>query len=65
MFAVDVRREPIVTLSAPRPIPLPSGLAPMAGFDVSRDGRRLLMVRPIETGEKRLPEIVIAQGWAP
>ena len=65
MFAVDIRREPTVTLSAPQPIALPSGLAPLAGFDVARDGRRLLMVRPIETGEKRLPQIVIAQGWAP
>jgi tRNA A-37 threonylcarbamoyl transferase component Bud32 len=63
MFAVDIRREPTVTLSAPRPIALPEGLSPLAGFAVSPDGRRLLMVRPVETDELRLPKLVIAQGW--
>jgi Tol biopolymer transport system component len=64
MFAVDVRREPVVALSAPRPVTLPSGLSPLVGFDVSRDGKRLLMVRTLETEEKRPPQLVIAQGWA-
>jgi Tol biopolymer transport system component/tRNA A-37 threonylcarbamoyl transferase component Bud32 len=63
MFAVDIRREPAVSLSAPRRIALPSGLSPLVGFDVSRDGRRLLMVRTLETDETRLPQLVIAQGW--
>ena len=32
-------------------------------FDISRDGKRLLMMRPAVVGERRPPALVVVQGW--
>lgn len=71
ILAVTVTRRPQVALSTPRVvagaeglIARPDSLIAVAGFDVSRDGKRLLMLRQTTTGERRAPAIVVVQGWA-
>jgi hypothetical protein len=57
-------------LSAPRVVTgaeglatRPEGLVSVVGFDISRDGTRLLMMRPAMAGDRRPPSIVVVQGW--
>jgi hypothetical protein len=70
ILAVDVTRKPQLTLSAPRVVAGaegltrgPEGLISVVGFDISRDGTRLLMMRPAVVGERRPPAVVVVQGW--
>jgi Tol biopolymer transport system component len=70
ILGVDVTRTPQLSLSAPRVVAGaegltrgPEGLISVVGFDISRDGRRLLMMRPAVVGERRPPAIVVVQGW--
>jgi hypothetical protein len=64
IFAVDVTRSPEVTLSAPRHIKKPSTLVSQDGFDISSDGKRLLMPQRSATESKRAA-LVVVQGWQP
>ena len=64
IFAVDVTRSPDVALSAPRLINKPATLVTHAGFDVSRDGRRLLMPQRTAPDTTRAALIVL-QSWRP
>jgi serine/threonine-protein kinase len=70
IMVVDVTRTPQLTLSAPRVVTgaeglatRPEGLVSVVGFDISRDGARLVMMRPAMAGERRAPAVVIVQGW--
>ena len=70
ILAVDVTRKPQLALGAPRVVAgaegltrRPEGLISVVGFDISRDGRRLLMMRPAVVGERRPPAVVAVQGW--
>jgi hypothetical protein len=70
ILVVEVTRRPQLTLSAPRVVAgaegltrRPEGLISVVGFDISRDGTRLLMMRPAVVGERRPPAVVIEQGW--
>jgi hypothetical protein len=64
IFAVDVTRSPEIALSAPRHIRKPATLVTHAGFDVSRDGRRLLMPQRTAADVTRAA-LVVVQGWRP
>jgi Tol biopolymer transport system component len=64
IFAVDVTRSPEIRLSTPRHIKKPAALLPQLGFDVSRDGKRLLI--PQRTAaETRRAALIVMQGWTP
>ncbi len=70
IFVVTITRSPQFSLSAPRIVAgpegstrRPEGLISLVGFDISRDGKRLLMMRPAVVGERRPPAIVVVQGW--
>ena len=63
LMRVDVRRNRTVTLGTPRPVRRPSRLVARAGYDVSPDGKRLLMVEEITGDEQRGTSITVAQNW--
>ena len=64
IYRVDVTRTPTLTLGTPQRIARPSGLVARVGFDVSRDGRRLLMVEEVRTDEQRTASLAVVQNWA-
>jgi Tol biopolymer transport system component len=63
LFVVDVTTTPQLTLSTPRHIPRPATLIAMAGFDISRDGKRLLMTRQVTNDNARGPALAVMQNW--
>jgi hypothetical protein len=64
IMVVDVKAKPEVSLSAPRVAPKPSTLIARAGFDVARDGRRLLLPpRPVSDDHGRGPALTVVQNW--
>ena len=63
IMRVDVRRTPALTLGPPQPVPRPSNLRPRAGYDVSLDGTRLLMVQEAKTDEQRAASLAVVQNW--
>jgi serine/threonine-protein kinase len=64
IFAVDVTRSPEIALGAPRRIKGPATLVAQAGFDVSRDGKRLLVPQRTAAETSRAALIVV-HGWTP
>jgi serine/threonine-protein kinase len=63
LMRVDVGRTPTVTLGTPREVRRPSRLVARAGYDVSPDGKRLLMVDEATGGEQRGTSVTVAQNW--
>ena len=63
IYFVDVKTTPEVSLSAPRSITRPATLIARAGFDISRDGKRLLMTREVQTDDGRGPALAVVQDW--
>jgi Tol biopolymer transport system component len=63
VIRVDVRTTPEVTLGAATVIKRPFSLVARAGFDVSRDGTRLLMVEEVGTGAVRQTSLAVVQNW--
>jgi len=63
IFVVDVGTLPEVTVSAPRLIKRSASILARAGFDVSPDGKRLLMVREVANTDGRPPALAIVQNW--
>jgi hypothetical protein len=63
ILVVEVRTTPDVSLSTPRNIPRPSSLLARAGFDISHDGKRLLMVRQAKNDDGRGPALAVVQNW--
>ena len=59
---VEVRAGPPLTLGPPEVVRRPAQLISRAGFDVSRDGTRLLMVEEVTAGD-RPPLVAIVQNW--
>lgn len=41
----------------------PAGLIARAGFDISRDGTRLLMTRQVENEDGGGPALAVVQDW--
>ena len=64
ILRVAVSRTPTLTLGTPQVIPRPSDLLARVGFDVSPDGRRLLMVQEVRTDEQRTASLAVVQNWA-
>jgi Tol biopolymer transport system component len=64
IFAVDITRSPEIALSTPRRITKPATLVTHAGFDVSRDGKRLLVPQRA-AGDTARATLVVVQGWTP
>jgi serine/threonine-protein kinase len=64
IFAVDVSRSPEIALSTPRHIRKPATLVTHAGFDISRDGTRLLVPQRTAADTTRAA-LVVVQGWRP
>jgi hypothetical protein len=60
---VDLRRTPAVTLGTPRLVQRPSRLVARVGYDVSPDGKRLLMVEEISGNDQRGTSVTVAQNW--
>ena len=61
IMRVAVRRNrSSVTLDTPTPVARPSSLLARVGYDISRDGKRLLMVQEVKTDEQR---VVCRTGW--
>ena len=63
IMRVAVTTTPSVTLGAPTLIARPSSMVARAGFDVSRDGTRLLMVEEVRTDEQRKASLAVVQNW--
>ncbi len=63
ILVVDVATTPKVSLSAPRVIQRPSILIARAGFDISADGKRLLIPRIVKTNDDRTPSLTVIQNW--
>jgi eukaryotic-like serine/threonine-protein kinase len=64
IYRVDVRSEPSVMLGTPVRIERPSNLLARIGFDISPDGRRLLMVQEVRTDEQRTASLAVVQNWS-
>ena len=65
MIVVDVDMSHGFTAGRPRrlfsgPYPRPT---PIRGYDVSPDGRRFIMIKPVEEEEKRPDMIEIVLNW--
>ena len=52
-----------MTLDTPTPVARPSSLLARVGFDISRDGKRLLMVQEVKTDEQRVASLAVVQNW--
>ena len=63
IMRVAVQSKPSVTLGTPRRIARPSNLLARVGFDISLDGRRLLMVQEVKTDEQRSASLAVVQNW--
>jgi serine/threonine protein kinase/Tol biopolymer transport system component len=63
LMRVDVRRTPTVTLGTPREVRRPSRLITRVGYDVSPDGKRLLMVDEGAGDVQRGTSVTVAQNW--
>jgi len=63
LMRVDVGRTPTVTLGTPREVRRPSRLIARVGYDVSPDGKRLLMVEEITGDAQRGTSVTVAQNW--
>jgi Tol biopolymer transport system component len=63
LMRVDVRRTPTVTLGTPREVRRPSRLITRVGYDVSPDGKRLLMVDQMTGDEQRGTTVTVVQNW--
>ncbi len=63
IFAVSVKSGDEVTLGVPREVSRPASLIARAGFDVSPDGKRLLMVREVRNDDGRGPALAVVQNW--
>jgi dipeptidyl aminopeptidase/acylaminoacyl peptidase len=64
IMRVAVRRSrSSVTLDTPTPVARPSSLLARVGFDISRDGKRLLMVQEVKTDEQRVASLAVVQNW--
>jgi hypothetical protein len=64
IFRVAVGSKPSVTLGTPQLVSRPATLLARVGFDVSPDGRRLLMVREVRTDEQRRMALAVVQNWS-
>jgi serine/threonine-protein kinase len=60
---VDVETTPQLRLSAPRTVPREPGVITRIGYDVSRDGKRLLMVSEVKGREGSGPALAVVQNW--
>ena len=64
IMRVAVRRNrSSVTLDTPTPVARPSSLLARVGYDISRDGKRLLMVQEVKTDEQRAASLAVVQNW--
>ena len=63
VMRVEVRKTPALTLGGPQHVARPSSLLARAGFDVSLDGTRLLMVQELKTDEQRTASLAVVQNW--
>jgi serine/threonine protein kinase/Tol biopolymer transport system component len=63
LMRVDVRRTPTVTVGTPREVRRPSRLITRVGYDVSPDGKRLLMVDEMTGDGQRGTTVTVAQNW--
>jgi Tol biopolymer transport system component len=63
LFVVDVTKKPTVRLSRPRAVPRPPLVIARAGFDVSRDGKQLLMIREVKAETDKGPSLAVVQNW--
>ena len=64
IYRVAVRSKPAVSLGTPARIDRPSNLLARVGFDISPDGRRLLMVQEVRTDEQRMASLAVVQNWS-
>lgn len=68
LMAVSIASQPSVTLG-PADVVVDmtkreaNGLTAAHGYDVSRDGRRFLFSRPLQTGQSEGPRFVVLQNW--
>ena len=63
VMRVSVRTKPSIVLGAPVVVRRPSDLRARSGFDVSRNGTRLLMVQEVRTEAERPPSLAVVQHW--
>jgi serine/threonine-protein kinase len=63
IMRVAVRKSQAITLGTPTPLARPSSLIARVGFDVSPDGKRLLMVEEVRTDEQRAAALAVVQNW--
>ncbi len=59
---VAVRRNRSLTLDTPTLL-LVLRACSRVGFDISRDGKRLLMVQEVKTDEQRAASLAVVQNW--
>jgi hypothetical protein len=44
-------------------VPRPANLIARTGFDISRDGKRILMARQVQPGSPQGPTLTVVQNW--
>ena len=64
IYRVEVQSTPVVSLGTPVHIRHPANLLARVGFDISPDGRRLLMVQEVRTDEQRTAGLAVVQNWS-
>jgi hypothetical protein len=63
LMRVTVQTTPTVTLGTPTLINRPLNLVARAGFDISPDGTRMLIVEEVRTDDQRKAALVVVQNW--
>jgi Tol biopolymer transport system component len=63
VWSVSIRAEPEVTVGAPRKLidPSQTGAVAVRGFEASRDGRRILVVRRSDAGHNM--HLIVVRDW--
>jgi Tol biopolymer transport system component len=67
MMAVEIATKPGFTAGTPRMLfegaYEPAPVMALRNYDVSRDGQRFLMIKPVEQEQAALTQIVVVQNW--
>jgi hypothetical protein len=63
IHVVDVHGGREIRLGSPRAVPRPANLIARTGFDISRDGKQILLTRQTQPEGARGPRLTVVQNW--
>jgi Tol biopolymer transport system component len=66
LFSASWSTTPSPSVGTPKPIPMPSIYEALAvrSFDISPDGRRFLVIEPVNGGPTETPSLTVVLNWA-